>query len=211
MSSDRLSSPASDFITAPDEAMLVAFPRRANSKKFIPNAIPGSSVAHGGRSRAKWPGNDSDGRIGDFVAGAMGEAFAEAKGLLPEFMEAANSTRAPLRFGGRRRRFDAKRTSMRCDPALHAQAVGYVVAVRTTSSTAIDVYAVQSSRSEALSLCLLEAMRAAKPMRRDARQCDGTCHPRWRRRPARRNAVGRRCARRRGPNGSGRTPPLHNG
>jgi glycosyltransferase involved in cell wall biosynthesis len=152
---DRISSPASDFITAPDEAMLAAFPRRATSK-FIPNAIPDQPLPTAearaiARQRFGWAD-------GDFVAGAMGR-LSEAKGI-PEFMEAANSTRAPLRFavaGVGPMHADVDR----CDPR-RIHAVGYV-SPSDDFITAIDVY-VQSSRSEGLSLCLLEAMRAAKPI-----------------------------------------------
>jgi glycosyltransferase involved in cell wall biosynthesis len=152
---DRFSSPASDFITAPDEAMLTKFPRRAKAQ-FIPNAIPDRPLPSAeartmARQRFGWA-------EGDFVAGAMGR-LSESKGL-PEFIEAAQTTSAPLRFavaGVGPMQADVDR----CDPA-RIQAVGYV-SPSDDFITAIDVY-VQSSRSEGLSLCLLEAMRASKPI-----------------------------------------------
>jgi len=152
---DRMSSPASDVVTMPDETMLSAFPRAAN-KKFIPNAIPDlplPDAAERARARERFGWTDSD-----FVAGAMGRLSAE-KGI-PEFIEAALSTHAPLRWavaGVGPLQADIER----CDPS-RIQAVGYV-SPSDDYVTAIDVY-VQSSRGEGLSLSLLQAMRAAKPI-----------------------------------------------
>lgn len=152
---DRLTSPASDVVTMPDEAMLGRFPRRARAK-FIPNAIPDRSLpTPDERARARatfgWAEND-------FVAGAMGR-LSESKGV-PEFIEAALRTRAPLRWavagvGPLQDEID------RCDPS-RIQALGYV-SPSDDYITAMDVY-VQSSRGEGLSLSLLQAMRAAKPI-----------------------------------------------
>jgi glycosyltransferase involved in cell wall biosynthesis len=152
---DRMSSPSSDVVTMPDETMLAAFPRGANAK-FVPNAIPDQPLPSASdRARARqtfgWPESD-------FVAGAMGRLSAE-KGI-PEFIEAAISTSAPLRWavaGVGPLQADVER----CDPS-RIQAVGYV-SPSDDYVTAIDVY-VQSSRGEGLSLSLLQAMRAAKPI-----------------------------------------------
>lgn len=152
---DRMSSPSSDVVTMPDETMLAAFPRGAN-KMFIPNAIPDQALPDAGeraRARKSFGWTESD-----FVAGAMGRLSAE-KGI-PEFIEAAMSTRAPLRWavaGVGPLQADIER----CDPS-RIQAVGYV-SPSDDYVTAIDVY-VQSSRGEGLSLSLLQAMRAAKPI-----------------------------------------------
>jgi glycosyltransferase involved in cell wall biosynthesis len=152
---DRMTSPASDVVTMPDEAMLARFPRAANAK-FVPNAIPDQPLPTlEDRARARQ-------RFGwvepDFVAGAMGR-LSEAKGI-PEFIGAALSTRAPLRWavagvGPLQDELD------RCDQS-RIQALGYV-SPSDDYITAIDVY-VQSSRGEGLSLSLLQAMRAAKPI-----------------------------------------------
>ena len=152
---DRLSSPGSDVVTMPDEAMLATFPRAA-TKKFIPNAIPDQplpSADDRANARRRFGWGD-----GDFVAGAMGR-LTPSKGI-PEFIEAAILTRAPLRWavagvGAMQADID------RCDPA-RIQAVGYV-SPSDDFVTAIDCY-VQSSRGEGLSLSLLQAMRAAKPI-----------------------------------------------
>jgi glycosyltransferase involved in cell wall biosynthesis len=152
---DRMSSPASDAVTMPDEAMLAAFPRAAKTK-FIPNAIPDRplpTAEERARARARFGWTDRD-----FVAGAMGR-LSESKGI-PEFIHAANATKAPLLWavaGVGPMQADIEC----CDPA-RVRALGYV----TPSDdfiTAIDVY-VQASHSEGLSLSLLEAMRAAKPI-----------------------------------------------
>jgi glycosyltransferase involved in cell wall biosynthesis len=152
---DRISSPASDVVTAPDEAMLAVFPRAAK-KMCIPNALPDQPLPTAetrarARERFGWDG-------GDFVAGAMGRLSA-SKGI-PECIAAADATHAPLRWavaGVGPMDVDIAR----CDPA-RIQALGYV----TPSDeyiAALDVY-VQSSHSEGLSLSLLQAMRAAKPI-----------------------------------------------
>jgi len=152
---DRWSSPASDVVTMPDETMLAAFPHAANAK-FIPNAIPDIPLPNAierAKARAYFGWTESD-----FVAGAMGRLSAE-KGI-PEFIEAALSTRAPLRWaaaGVGPLQADIER----CDPA-RIQVVGYV-SPSDDYIAAIDVY-VQSSRGEGLSLSLLQAMRAAKPI-----------------------------------------------
>ena len=152
---DRMSSAASDVVTMPDEAMLAAFPRTANTK-FIPNAIPDQPLPTAearAQARRRFAWGDSD-----FVAGAMGR-LSDSKGV-PEFIEAAISTHAPLRWaiagvGPLQAAID------RSDPS-RIQAVGYV-SPSDDFMTAIDVY-VQSSRGEGLSLSLLQAMRAAKPI-----------------------------------------------
>jgi glycosyltransferase involved in cell wall biosynthesis len=152
---DRVLSPASDFITAPDEAMLAAFPRSAKAR-FIPNAIPDRPLPTAeARTRARQRFNWAD---GDFVAGAMGR-LSVSKGVV-ECIQAALATEAPLRWaiagvGALQAEID------RCDPA-RIQALGYV-SPSDDFIAAIDVY-VQSSHSEGLSLSLLEAMRAAKPI-----------------------------------------------
>ena len=152
---DRFSSMASDVITMPDESMLAAFPRAA-TKKFIPNAIPDRplpSAEERANARRRFGWSD-----GDFVAGAMGR-LTPSKGM-PELIDAAKLTQAPLRWavaGVGEMQADIDR----CDPA-RIQAVGYV-SPSDEFVTAIDCY-VQSSRSEGLSLALLQAMRAAKPI-----------------------------------------------
>jgi glycosyltransferase involved in cell wall biosynthesis len=152
---DRITAPASDIVTAPDESMLQKFPRRANLR-FIPNAIPDRPLPtpeerERGRARFGWLADD-------FVVGAMGRVSL-AKGV-PELIEAANMSSAQVRWaiagvGPLKAAIDA------CDPA-RVMAVGYV-SPSDDYVAAIDVY-LQPSRSEGLSLSLLQAMRAAKPI-----------------------------------------------
>jgi glycosyltransferase involved in cell wall biosynthesis len=152
---DRLSSPASDVVTMPDESMLRRFPRNARAK-FIPNAIPErplptSEERERGRKRFGWA-------HGDYVVGAMGRVSL-AKGV-PELIKAAQASAPPVRWaiagvGPMQPAIDA------CDPA-RLMAVGYV-SPSDDFIAAIDVY-LQPSRSEGLSLSLLQAMRAAKPI-----------------------------------------------
>jgi glycosyltransferase involved in cell wall biosynthesis len=152
---DRLTGPASDVVTAPDATMLATFPRRTVTK-FIPNAIPDQqppTAADRITARKRFGWSDAD-----FVAGAMCR-LSSNKGIT-ELVAAARSTQAPLRWaaaGAGPMQPDIER----CDPA-RIQAVGYV----TPSDdyvAAIDVY-VQPSRVEGLSLSLLQAMRAGKPI-----------------------------------------------
>lgn len=152
---DRITSPASDVVTMPDESMLKRFPARAHAK-FIPNAIPDRPLPTPeerarGRKRFGWAD-------ADYVAGAMGRVSL-AKGV-PELIEAANASAPPVRWaiagvGPLQSTIDA------CDPA-RVVAVGYV-SPSDDYIAAIDVY-LQPSRSEGLSLSLLQAMRAAKPI-----------------------------------------------
>jgi glycosyltransferase involved in cell wall biosynthesis len=152
---DRLTARASDAVTMPDESMLRRFPRGARVK-FIPNAIPDRDVPSAeerarGRARFAWSN-------GDFVVGAMGRVSL-AKGV-PELIAAANSSSPPVRWtiagvGPMKADIDA------CDPA-RLTAVGYI-SPSDDFVAAIDVY-LQPSRSEGLSLSLLQAMRAAKPI-----------------------------------------------
>jgi glycosyltransferase involved in cell wall biosynthesis len=152
---DRFTGPASDVVTAPDATMLATFPRRT-STTFIPNGIPDqepptTAVRISARERFGW-GDD------EFVAGAMCR-LSSNKGIT-ELIAAAMSTHAPLRWaaaGAGPMQPDIER----CDHS-RIQAVGYV----TPSDdyvAAIDVY-VQPSRVEGLSLSLLQAMRAGKPI-----------------------------------------------
>jgi glycosyltransferase involved in cell wall biosynthesis len=152
---DRLTARASDVVTMPDESMLRRFPRGARVK-FIPNAIPDRELPTAeerarGRARFGW----SD---GDFVVGAMGRVSL-AKGV-PELIAAANLSLPPVRWtiagvGPMKAVVDA------CDPA-RLSAVGYV-SPSDDYVAALDIY-LQPSRSEGLSLSLLQAMRAAKPI-----------------------------------------------
>jgi glycosyltransferase involved in cell wall biosynthesis len=152
---DRMTAPASDVVTMPDESMLRRFPRRARVR-FIPNAIPDRQLPTAeerarGRARFSWPDDD-------FVVGAMGRVSL-AKGV-PELIAAAKSSSPPVRWtiagvGPMKADVDA------CDPA-RLTAVGYV-SPSDDYVAAIDVY-LQPSRSEGLSLSLLQAMRAAKPI-----------------------------------------------
>ncbi len=152
---DRLSAPGSDIVTAPDASMLKKFPPWTRTR-FIPNAIPDQAVPTAeerarGRARFKWAD-------GDYVAGAMGRVSL-AKGV-PELIDAAYRSSPPLRWaiagvGPLQKDIEA------CDPA-RVQAVGYI-SPSDDYIAAIDVY-LQPSRSEGLSLSLLQAMRAAKPI-----------------------------------------------
>jgi glycosyltransferase involved in cell wall biosynthesis len=152
---DRVTGPASDVVTAPDATMLATFPGWTTTK-FIPNGIPdqeppttGEKIA--ARRRFGW-GDD------EFVAGAMCR-LSSNKGIT-ELIAAAKATHAPVRWaaaGAGPMQPDIER----CEPS-RIQAVGYV----TPSDdyvAAIDVY-VQPSRVEGLSLSLLQAMRAGKPI-----------------------------------------------
>jgi glycosyltransferase involved in cell wall biosynthesis len=137
----------------PAEAMLTRFLRGANGK-FVPNAIPDQPVPTEdaqlcARQRFGWAETD-------YVAGATGR-LSESRGI-PEFIDAAKCTHAPLRWtiagvGPMQHEIDA------CDPAC-IQTLDYA-SPSDDDIAAIDVY-VQSPRGEGLSLSLLQAMRAAK-------------------------------------------------
>jgi len=152
---DRMTAGMSDMVTMPDESMLRRFPRSARVK-FIPNAIPDRELPteeERARGRARFGWSDTD-----FVVGAMGRVSL-AKGV-PEMIAAAELSSPPLHWtiagvGPMKADIDA------CDPK-RISAVGYV-SPSDEYVAAIDVY-LQPSRSEGLSLSLLQAMRAAKPI-----------------------------------------------
>ncbi|MDB5027564.1 MAG: glycosyl transferase group 1 [Candidatus Eremiobacteraeota bacterium] len=154
---DRWSSFLSDTTTVPDPAMLGKFPRIVRGRAVhVANAIPDSPrPTASDRATARKRFGLADGNL---VAGTLGR-FSEEKGI-PEALRAAADPRSDgivWAFGGSGPLEWCLRESgprVRC--------VGYVHAVASYFA-ALDVF-VQTSRSEGLSLALLEAMRAALPI-----------------------------------------------
>lgn len=143
---DRWTSMLSDFTTVPDPGMLRSlspFGRR----RYVPNAVPDVEGEVEDRPFV---------RPGDFVAGTLGRV-SEEKGI-PEFLAAAEG------FPDRAAVFvvagDGVLTPNVCGAGDNVRYAGYFA--RPEGYLAgLDVY-VQASRSEGLSLALLEAMRAGK-------------------------------------------------
>ncbi len=144
---DRWTSMLSDVTTVPDRGMLRALPWWTK-RRHVPNAVP-DVVRHGDAAVA--PG-------GAFVAGTLGRVSAE-KGI-PELLAVAES------FPDRSVVFavagDGELAPRVRAAGENVRYVGYL-ANADQYLAGLDVY-VQASRSEGLSLALLEAMRAGKPI-----------------------------------------------
>lgn len=150
---DRWTSGASHFVVVPDQSMRARLPRQARVE-VIPNGIPDGpmptlSERHQTRAAFGWDKTQ-------FVAGMLGRISLE-KGIL-ELLEAARA-RPDIRWvaAGAGPLEDVLRAQ--APPSL--QYVGYVSAEEYLP--ALDVF-IQPSRTEALSLSLLEAARAGLPI-----------------------------------------------
>jgi glycosyltransferase involved in cell wall biosynthesis len=136
----------SDVTTVPDSRMLASLPRMARGRHIF-NAVPELEA-------------DADSapfvQPGEFVAGTLGRVTAE-KGI-PELLQAAEG------FPDRSVVFavagEGDLTPEVCRAGDNVRYVGYL-ARPGRYVAGLDVY-VQASRSEGLSLALLEAMRAGK-------------------------------------------------
>jgi len=153
---DRLTSPLSDAVTAPDPGMLRGYPKRARTR-WVPNAIadqPVPDAAARARARAKF------GWAGDaFVVGMLGR-FSSEKGVT-NFQQAARHCADPgiLWAAAGTGPLDSV---IRASAPPTMQCVGFLKEPDDFLA-ALDVY-VQPSFTEGLSLSLLEAMRAALPI-----------------------------------------------
>jgi glycosyltransferase involved in cell wall biosynthesis len=140
---DRWTSMLSDVMTVPDRSMLRRLPRLAR-RRHVPNAVPDVE-----------PGDATPfARPGTFVVGTLGRVSAE-KGI-PELLEAAAGFPDPqvvFAVAG-----DGELAADVSRAGTNVRYVGYL-ARSDRYLASLDVY-VQASRSEGLSLALLEAMRA---------------------------------------------------
>lgn len=153
---DRWSSGMSYLVTAPDEQMLRRFPPSTRTQ-YVPNAIPDGAVpTPDKRARARAAlGFDRE----SFVVGTLSRLSPE-KGIY-ELLEAAKQTpsgRITWAVAG------AGPMESVVEAAQNAQLryVGYVESADDFFA-AVDVF-VQPSRTEGLSLSLLEAMRSRLPI-----------------------------------------------
>jgi glycosyltransferase involved in cell wall biosynthesis len=145
---DRLTSPISDMTVVPDATMLASLPG-IGRRRYVPNAVD---------ERAPLLDPEPRGGDGPFVVGTLGRVTAH-KGIL-EFLEVAKSCEdSSILFTVAGAGDLTQRVR---DAGPNVRYLGYF-----TQSDAylagLDVY-VQASRSEGLSLSLLEAMRAGKPI-----------------------------------------------
>jgi glycosyltransferase involved in cell wall biosynthesis len=145
---DRWTSMLSDVITVPDARMLASLPPVAR-RRHVPNAVPELEI-------------DGDAeafeRPGEFVVGTLGR-ISDEKGI-PELLSAARAFPDPgvmFVLAG-----DGERTDDVRKAGSNVMYAGYFTRPERYLA-ALDVYA-QVSRSEGLSLALLEAMRAGKPI-----------------------------------------------
>jgi glycosyltransferase involved in cell wall biosynthesis len=153
---DRWTSGMSDVVTAPSEQMLRRFPRFVNAQ-YVPNGIPDRDVpsaAERARARAAF-GWDDDA----FVVGTISRLSPE-KGIT-EFLDAARRSpdgRIVWAIAGA----GPLEATVQAAQNDRLRYVGYVDSADAYFA-AIDVF-VQPSRTEALSLSLLEAMRGQLPI-----------------------------------------------
>lgn len=145
---DRWTSMISDVIVVPDSRMLAALPAVAR-RRHVPNAVPELEADQNAEPFA---------RPGDFVVGTLGRVSRE-KGI-PEFLAAAQDFPDPgvaFAIAG-----DGELTPEVREVGNNVTYAGYFARPERYIA-GLDVY-VQASRSEGLSLALLEAMRAGKPI-----------------------------------------------
>jgi glycosyltransferase involved in cell wall biosynthesis len=143
---DRWTSMFSDVITVPDSRMLASLPPVAR-RRHVPNAVPELGLIDDAEPFE---------RPGEFVAGTLGRVSRE-KGIL-ELLAAAGSFPDPavvFAVAG-----DGELVPEVRRAGSNVRHAGYF-AQPERYLAALDVY-VQASRSEGLSLALLEAMRAGK-------------------------------------------------
>ncbi len=154
---DRWSAFLSDVTTVPDPAMLRKFPRLVRRRTVhVANAIPDRSpptIWDYSTARLVYRHGDAG-----LVVGSLGR-FTQEKGI-PEALQVVTDPR----FEGIVWTFGGSGPLEWClrQLAPRVRCVGYVDAVPTFLD-GLDVF-VQISRSEGLSLALLEAMRAALPI-----------------------------------------------
>lgn len=145
---DRWTVMFSDVTTVPDAGMLARF-APFGKRLHVPNAVP-ETVPENGSASASAPCTGA----GRFVAGTLGRV-SEEKGI-PEFLAAAEGFPEPdvvFAVAG-----DGSLTERVRDTGGNVCYAGYI-AHSDRYLAGLDVY-VQASRSEGLSLALLEAMRA---------------------------------------------------
>jgi glycosyltransferase involved in cell wall biosynthesis len=144
---DRWTSMLSDVTTVPDRGMLRSLPWWTQ-RRHVANAVPDVALA------GRMPIAPS----GTFVAGSLGRVSAE-KGI-PDLLAAADGFPDPdvvFAVAG-----DGELTPQVRTAGGNVRYVGYL-ANADRYLAGLDVY-VQASRSEGLSLALLEAMRAGLPI-----------------------------------------------
>jgi glycosyltransferase involved in cell wall biosynthesis len=149
---DRWSTPISHATTVPDPAMLARFPRFCRAV-HVPNGVPDLDMAG-----VPDPGPLLQRTAGEFLAGTLGRVSVE-KGI-EELLAAARDCPDPsvvFAVAG-----DGELTETVAAAPANVRYFGYFRDPRAYLAS-LDVY-VQASRSEGLSLALLEAMRAGKPI-----------------------------------------------
>ena len=158
---DRWSSFLSDATTVPNATMLAKFPGVAHTV-HVPNAVPdfdGDGIENGGSVPA--------GERGQFVCGTLGRV-SEAKGIL-DFLQAARTCTDPTIVFTAAGAGELVPLVEVAGP--NVRFAGYFSAPEAYLA-GLDVY-VQASHHEGLSIALLEAMRAGKPI--VATAVGGTC------------------------------------
>jgi len=145
---DRLTSPISDVTVVPDARMLAALPGIAR-RRYVPNAVAEREPAVDPEPR---------GGTGPFVVGTLGRITA-SKGIL-EFLEVAKTFADPTVLFTVAGAGDL--TQQVRDAGPNVRYLGYFTQADAYLA-GLDVY-VQASHTEGLSLSLLEAMRAGKPI-----------------------------------------------
>jgi glycosyltransferase involved in cell wall biosynthesis len=153
---DRWTSGLSYAVTAPDEKMLGRFPAFAKAQ-YVPNGIPDANVPsqhERARARAAFGWNDDT-----FVVGTLGRLSAE-KGTL-DLVEAARLPAAENLLWAVAGAGPLE-SAVRAAEGTRLRYVGYVDSSQVFLA-AVDVF-IQPSRTEGLSLSLLEAMRSQLPI-----------------------------------------------